>query len=275
MENKIAIVMSGGGMSCSYGAGAIIALVEKYGLTKPDILIARSGSAGTGSYFVAGQYGSIKNIWQNLLYTKKFANPWRITRILDIDYLVDDIFGKQDILDVESIHNSQINFLIPTTDFSSGEIKYFNNKDSVNWFQVLKATKALALAFNRTINIGGKEYGDLYGCQLLNIDIVKAIQLGASKIIVIDNEVDNLIKDVIYSVWLCLKGKKFHNSYYSSINEAKKILAKEKVGIIYLRPKKKLKIGGINNNRQKLIESFEQGFDETSEHDELGNFILK
>jgi predicted patatin/cPLA2 family phospholipase len=29
MENKIAIVMSGGGMPCSYGAGAIVALVEK------------------------------------------------------------------------------------------------------------------------------------------------------------------------------------------------------------------------------------------------------
>lgn len=132
MKNKIAIVMSGGGMSCSYGAGAIIALVEKYNFTNPDILIARSGSAGTGSYFVSKQYDSIKNIWQNLLYTRKFVNPLRMTKILDIDYLVDDIFGKQDVLDTESVYNSEISFLIPATNFVDGSVTYFSNKEENN-----------------------------------------------------------------------------------------------------------------------------------------------
>jgi predicted patatin/cPLA2 family phospholipase len=61
MQHKIAIIMSGGGMSCSYGAGALTALIEKYNII-PDIVVARSGSAGTGSYFVSKQYDSIKNI---------------------------------------------------------------------------------------------------------------------------------------------------------------------------------------------------------------------
>jgi hypothetical protein len=49
-------------MACSYGAGAMTALIEKFNVTNPDIVIARSGSAGTGSYFVSKQYNSIKNI---------------------------------------------------------------------------------------------------------------------------------------------------------------------------------------------------------------------
>jgi predicted patatin/cPLA2 family phospholipase len=62
MPNKLAIIMSGGGMSCSYGAGVTTALIEKFNIINPDIVIARSGSAGTGSYFISKQYDSIKNI---------------------------------------------------------------------------------------------------------------------------------------------------------------------------------------------------------------------
>jgi len=84
MTHKTAIIMSGGGMSCSYGAGSLLALVEKYNFKTPDIVIAGSGNAGTLSYFVTGQYASIKNIWSNLLSTKKFINPLKISRVIDI-----------------------------------------------------------------------------------------------------------------------------------------------------------------------------------------------
>ena len=125
MNNKTAIIMSGGGMSCSYGVGALLALVEKFNFKKPAIAIAGSGSSGTMSYFVAEQYDSIRNIWTNLLSTKKFINPFRITKIIDIDYLIDEVFKKQDALDEEKIYNSKITYLIPATNVDTGEIEYF------------------------------------------------------------------------------------------------------------------------------------------------------
>jgi predicted patatin/cPLA2 family phospholipase len=124
--------MSGGGMSCSYGAGALTALIEKYNITNPDIIIARSGSAGTGSYFVSKQYNSIKNIWQKLLSNKKFINPLKVFQPMDINYLINEVFRKQDILNISNIYNSDIQFLVPVTNSTTGEVKYFNNKDNVD-----------------------------------------------------------------------------------------------------------------------------------------------
>src|ERR1051326_2618384 len=104
---KLAIVTSEGGMKCAYSVGVILALVEKYHLVKPDMVIGASGSTGTLAYFVAGQYQSIRNIWENLLSNKNFISYLRVRRIMDIDYLIDTVFKKQDILDVNKIKQSR------------------------------------------------------------------------------------------------------------------------------------------------------------------------
>ena len=64
---KIAIVASEGGISCAYSVGAILALVEKFDLVNPYLVIGSSGCTSTFAYYVAGQYKSIRNIWENLL----------------------------------------------------------------------------------------------------------------------------------------------------------------------------------------------------------------
>lgn len=260
-------------MACSYGAGVTTALIEKFNIINPDIVITRSGSAGTGSYFVSKQYDSIKNIWQNLLSNKNFINPLRIIQPMNIDYLIDIVFKKQDLLNVSKIYNSSIQFLIPVTDSETGETKYFNNKDSVDWFEVLRATKALAPLFNKTVNINNRRYFDVYGRKLNRIDIKKAIDLGATKIIVIDNESRSLVNKIVFWFLIGLKGKKFSNNFYNSINNAQKTLLNNKADIIYLRPKNKLKVGPIDNNQNKLQKAFNQGFSETALNKDLITFL--
>jgi predicted patatin/cPLA2 family phospholipase len=51
---------------------------------------------------------------------------------MDIDYLIDIVFKKQDPLNVSNIYNSNIQFFVPATNSKTGEIKYFNNKDNVD-----------------------------------------------------------------------------------------------------------------------------------------------
>lgn len=273
MPNKLAIIMSGGGMSCSYGAGVTTALIEKFNIINPDIVIARSGSAGTGSYFISKQYDSIKNIWQNLLSNKKFINPLRILQPMDIDYLIDIVFKKQDPLNVSNIYNSNIQFFVPATNSKTGEIKYFNNKDNVDWLEVLRATKALPPLFNKTVTIDNKKYFDVYGQRLNKIDISKAVGLGATKIIVIDNENRNFINNIIFSILIRLKSRTFWINYYKNIDVAEKILTNANIDIIYLTPKKQLKVGPINNNQKNLQKVFRQGFDETINNKDLISFL--
>src|SRR3990167_9725188 len=155
---KIAIVASEGGMSCAYSVGAILALVEKFDLVNPYLVIGSSGSTGTFAYYVAGQYKSIRNIWENLLPSKKFISWLRLNRVMDIDFLIDDIFKKQDTLDVEKIKSSEIKFYISATNIETGEAEYFGNQSDIDIFEVLRASSAAPIVYNKLVEINGNKY---------------------------------------------------------------------------------------------------------------------
>jgi predicted patatin/cPLA2 family phospholipase len=273
MIHKTAIIMSGGGMRCSYGVGALLALIEKYNFKNPDIVIAGSGNAGTLSYFVAEQYSSIKNIWSNLLSTKKFINPLRISKIIDIDYLIDDVFKKQDILDEEKIYNSKMTYLIPAINSETGKIKYFSNRNKDNIFQAMRATKAMPIAFNKKVCINGKNYCDSYISTSTKLNALKAIECGADRLIIIDNDLPNFITELIFNVWRRLKNKKFRKNYLEYLRKIKETDFPNNVQLIYLKPKKKLRITTLNNSQKRLEASIQQGFDETCEDISLKEFL--
>jgi predicted patatin/cPLA2 family phospholipase len=273
MNNKMAIIMSGGGMSCGYGVGVLLALVEKYNFTNPDIAIAGSGSAGTLSYFVTEQYSSIKNIWSKLLSTKKFINPWRILKIIDIDYLIDEVFKKQDVLNEEKIYNSKITYLIPATNTETGEVEYFSNKNRDNIFEVMRATKAMPLLFNKKVRINGKSYCDSYVSISTKLNALKAIELGANKLIIIDNELPGYLNEFIFLIWRHLKNRQFKKNYQNYLMKIKTTIFPANVEIIILKPKKKLNISTLNNDQKILKETIKQGFDETCCNINLKKFL--
>jgi predicted patatin/cPLA2 family phospholipase len=275
MAYKTAIIMSGGGMTCSYGVGTLLALIEKYDFKNPDIAIASSGNAGTLSYFVSEQYTSIRNIWSNLLSTKKFINPFRFSRIIDIDYLIDDVFKKQDVLDEEKIYSSKITYLIPAIDLDTGKVKYFSNKNKDNIFEAMRATKAMPIAFNKNVCINGKKYCDSYLSSSVKLSALKAIELGAEKIIIIDNELSNFVNEFAFAIWLRLKNKEFKKNYLSYLEKIKGTKFPNNVQIIYLKPKKKLKITTLNNNQEMLKKTIQQGFDEAFVNETLKKFLEK
>lgn len=116
--------MSGGGMKCSFGVGAILAIAEKYKIKEPFLLICGSGSAGTGSYYVSAQYKSIRNIWTNLVSSKTI-------------------------------------YLIPALNKKTGKIDYLDVKKN-DIFECMRATKAMPIAFklNPKVEINNSFYCD-------------------------------------------------------------------------------------------------------------------
>ena len=188
-REKLAIVLSGGGMSCTYIVGAMIALLEKFNLAHPDILIAGSGSAGTASFFTAEQYYQVVNIWANLLSTPEFIGLKY--RPINIDYLIDTVFKKQAPLDTGRILTSPIDYLIPATNANTGDVEYFGNKKSADHifhdgddiFEVMRATKAMPVVFRKRIRREGEEYIDTYASSHIELNILRAIEEGAKKVL--------------------------------------------------------------------------------------------
>lgn len=269
----MAIVASGGGMTCSYSVGTLLALIDKYDLTSPEIAIGASGGAGTLAYYVSGQYKSIRNIWGNLLSTKKFINPMRIWRVIDIDYVIDQVFKKQEPLLIEKIHNSHIHFLIPRTNIQTGKVEYFSNRSSENVFEALRATKAMPFVYGKAVKINESKYCDTYLSASVMFNVKKAKSLGAERILVLDNSLpDSLIGNGM-DLWVKLRSRDFRKNYYSELKKISKIQSDDTV--LYLKPKKRLKISTLDNNGLLLKETIETGYNETINNKKLEVFLGK
>lgn len=278
MKDKLAVITSGGGTKCSFGVGIMLALAEKFGIKEPPILISCSGSAGTGSYFVAKQYNSIRNIWGNLLSTRKFVNRARFWRMIDIDYLIDEIFKKQDPLKADAVYSSPTHYLIPALNRQTGRIDYFSNRSGVDVFEAMRATKAMPLAFRLSPNvvINGSTYCDSVLSSSVETHLEKAVELGAQKVLVVDNSIRSNSKDFehgIFNLWVSIQDKHFRENYAQAERQARDYRLPRNVRFFSIRPNEPLKIRTLDNNKTLLNDSIQQGYDETSSSRELAEFL--
>lgn len=184
---KIAVVCSGGGMRCAYSAGVLYALATSYGFKSPDTMIAVSGSAGSATCYLAGGYEEMKTIWTELLSTPKFISWWRFWRIIDINYLVDEVLKRQLPEGVRMLAKTSTHYFIPVMKTSNKTRRYISNSDNIDIFETLRAAKALPVFFGDTVTLEGEGYIDGgVGLRLEEI-VLKAESLGATHIIRIDN----------------------------------------------------------------------------------------
>ncbi len=174
-------------MRCAYTGGALVALARVLNITAPEIIIAGSGSAGFSLYYLTEQYDSIRRIATELLSTPKFISFLRPLKIMDIDYLIDVVFKKQEPLDIEKLSNVKTKYYIPIKGVSDGNLRYISNLDNLDIFETLRATTAIPFFYNKKVNIEKKLYIDGSSSSSLKKMIDKAIGLGATKVLVIDS----------------------------------------------------------------------------------------
>ncbi len=89
-----------------FGRLFLVGLQKEFSL-QPSIIIAASGSAANACYFASGQYAEIERIWKSRLASRKFFSPLRFWKVVDIDYLVDEIFKKLEPLDTARLVDSR------------------------------------------------------------------------------------------------------------------------------------------------------------------------
>ena len=106
---------------------------------------------------------------------------------MDIDYLIDEVFKKQDKLDSQKLSLLNTKYYIPATDSNSRTRSYFCNDSSVDIFEILRATKAIPFFYNKKVVINGIDYIDGTVSTSFDDALLKARELGATHIIGIDN----------------------------------------------------------------------------------------
>ncbi|MBC8494782.1 patatin-like phospholipase family protein [archaeon] len=274
MKDKVALVLSGGGSMCVYSTGSLFALIEKYNITEPDIVIAASGTVGVMAYYVAKQYKEVKDIWFNFVGDRKALNPWRFWKMADVDYLVDYVTREKFPLNTKKLYSSKTEYLIASTNNKTAEIKYFSNKKKDDIFLSMKASAAMPVAYEIPVIIDGERYIDTHVSASVYTNILKAIELGATKIIAFDVEgKDYPIFKPLFALLLWLMNKEFKKKYHEGLDKMKNFKKPQGVDLIFLKPKKPLRIGVLTNNRELLEEAFNQGFQEAFNNKKLESFV--
>ncbi|RJP24250.1 MAG: hypothetical protein C4520_04410 [Candidatus Abyssobacteria bacterium SURF_5] len=286
MNHRTCIVAEGGGLRSSYVVGVIKALIENFHITSVDIAVATSGSAGTLTYYVTRQFDSIINIWTNLLSTWKFLSFRNIflgNPLLNIDYLIDVVFKQQDRLNVEALKSQVTELFIPVTNYRTGEAEYFSNHDDVDFFEVLRATKAAEISYGRPVRIAGQDYVD--GALSVPIGIKKALDAGATDMIVISPNPKGFIRSRSFLERLATglfarnfpKGlrqtiERLPETYNGILDIIKREMKIQERNIVLIQPESRISAGTLDNSRENLMITISQGYCDACHCEELNSF---
>jgi len=271
-KEKIALILGGGGMTTSYIVGSLLALKKKYKMT-PDIIIAGSGSAGTASFFVSEQFNTgIKKVWLKEILNPRFISGKGFFKKIDIDFLIDEIFRKKTKLNIEKIYSSPLILAIPMVDAKSGKLKYFTNHDKVDWFEVLRAAKAIPIFYNKDVKIGTRTYHDSHLSASPETHTKLARKLGATKIISIHctDIALRLETDLIESFWFWLKKERIFRKNYYKINQIQESVADDTFLIF---PSRKPFANLLDTKYDDIVDTIELGYNDIITNKPLERFI--
>jgi predicted patatin/cPLA2 family phospholipase len=276
-KEKIAIVSSGGGMKCAWGAGIFYGIFNQK-FEDPDIIIASSGSVGAASYFVSKQFEKGKRIWLDFVGKKEVENLARVWEILNIDYIVDVLFKKEVPMDLKKIKNSKIDLYVSAINIDTGKIVFFSNKEEENWLECLRASMALPLAYKiePKIKIGNSNYCDSFLSSEAKTLIKKAIDLGAKKVLVIDHIARGPYKGIVrelFELWQTRQSLEFQKNYEMAKKEVENYKIPEEVNLFMLRLPEKYLENCLDNHKNVLREEFWDGFNFVENDVKLKEFL--
>lgn len=177
-----ALIVEGGAMRGAWAAG-VLAFLHERGRRQYDFVYAASSGACSAAYFVAGMWEPALAIWRNMAASAvRKTNVLRHKHIIDLAYLVDNVFRKHVPLSVEALQKAPTRFYIVLTDCHTGDPVYFHVCDD-RVFAALRATSTMPLATRGFDFVDGHPYAD--GGVSDPIPIRRAIQDGATDITVV------------------------------------------------------------------------------------------
>lgn len=164
MEDKfvsgknVAFIGGGGGSKCFGGYGVLCGFAENFGIREPAVFVACSGMNVAAPNYVLqrkrkfaeltkkylaidgieedgeeskGGFSASLNKFYHYFTKKKAIRKLRLWKMIDLDIVI-EIFRKQGLLRKGNLNRffaSPVNYITPTLDAKTGDIRYFSNRD--------------------------------------------------------------------------------------------------------------------------------------------------
>ena len=279
---KVALVLAGGGLRGLYTAGVLDILMEKK--IKVDCIIGVSAGALFGINYLSKQPGRV------IRYNKKYCKDKnymglhcliKTGNIMNKDFCFNKLVNELDPFDFETFSKSKVKFYATVTNVKTGKAEYIpisNLKDEIE-MEYLRATGSMPLV-SKLVEVNGEKYLD--GAVADSIPVLKAMDMGYDKIIVVETRVANYRMPHKKRPYAKLWYRKYPNFLNAFINRDKMYNATldiidkfEKEKKIYvLKPSKYIKISRIEKNPDIMDLQYNLGREDCLQHlDELKAYI--
>lgn len=268
-KGKTALIIVGGAYRSTYYTGVMRALDELGIANNFDTYIGISAGAPIIAYFLADQFDDMPKIWEEYVPSKKLYNPKNLfipkKPILNLDYLVDDVFQKYYPLNTESILNSKKEFIIPLMHYETRNILYADAKND-NMFQLMKSAMSIPWLTRKFYKVEGQKYIDAGFAD--HTIIQKIIDDGYSKILVLVNQYlpdgfKNLKETIIEKLFFVINPRVSKTIKYllTESNNYYKFLNNSNTNVVIISPKES-PISKFENDPDKIKKTMDLGYND-------------
>ncbi|MFD1850650.1 patatin-like phospholipase family protein [Oceanobacillus bengalensis] len=266
----IGLVLEGGGSRGIYTAGVLRYLMEQ-GIYLPYV-IGVSAGACNGSSYVSRQMD--RNRAVNIDYIDhpeylSFRNLLKKRQLFGMDFLFDSLPNKLEPFDFEAFYQAEEEFVVGATDCMSGEAVFYKKEDyEKDVLAIIRASSSLPLVApvvhfdNRILLDGGISDP---------IPIKQSERDGNRKNVVILTKNNGYYKKPQSFSWYFRKKYKQYPGLVKALERRhvvynvtlQYIHEEEKKGNVFvIRPTKKLEVGRMERNKEKLTTLYNQGMDD-------------
>ena len=180
---KVCLVLEGGGNRGAYTSGVLDALLDNK-IFINDIYAVSAGALNALSY-LSRQVGRSNRINKKYIFNPKCINYKKIIssgNVLNLDYLLNEVNIKEDVMDFEEFNKNNSNFVVVATNVENGAPYYKKIEDYSKDYSYIKASASLPL-FTKIVKVDGLKLLD--GGISDSIPIIKAIEDGYDKVVVV------------------------------------------------------------------------------------------
>lgn len=171
-------------MRSIYSAGGAVALAHLGFSELFDEVYATSAGVMNASYFLSNQPLLGITIYYESCTTALFMNPLRVWKVLDIDYLFDQVIKVDKPLDVEKVLSSPTSFFVAVIDTATGKGTLIDTKKTAApLLDVLKAATAMPVLYNRSVPVDGRSCID--GGLAIPFPLRQALAHGCTDVLVL------------------------------------------------------------------------------------------
>jgi predicted patatin/cPLA2 family phospholipase len=153
--NRLALVIEGGAMRGVYTAGTLLALHLMGMWDKFDNVYGSSAGAVNAAHFLSGMGDQKVDTYYRLLADRRFFNPYRARKIVDIDFFVDEVLTKLRPVEIGAVMRSPTPLWVPVADFATASLVRFHAQaGTYPLLQILKAATAMPVLYNKLVDLG-------------------------------------------------------------------------------------------------------------------------